>query len=69
MMGLKKITKVRQYIDFDSDGKVIKMYELTFTTEKTEGEFTLDIPAAEYSAEKAKNLAAARAIEIDKAVG
>ena len=68
-MGLKKITRIRQYTDFDSDGKVIKMYELTFTTEKTPGEFTLDIPAADYSAETAKDMAAEQAIEIDKAVG
>ena len=69
MMGLKKITRIRQYTDFDVDGKVVKMYEVTFTTEKTEGEFTLDIPAADYSAEVAKDMAAAQAIEIDKAVG
>jgi len=69
MMGLKKITRIRQYTDFDSDGKVVKMYEVTFTTEKTEGEFTLDLPAKDYSAETAKDQAAACAIEIDKAVG
>jgi len=68
-MGLEKIKRVRQYTDFDVDGKVVKMYEVTFTTEKTEGEFTLDIPAKEYSAEAVKDLAAERAIEIDKAVG
>ena len=68
-MGLKKITRIRQYTDFDPDGRVVKMYELTFTTEKTEGEFTLDIPAADYSAEAAKDMAAENAIEIDKAVG
>ena len=69
MMGLKKIKRIRQYTDFNSDGKVVKMYEVTFTTEKTEGEFTLDIPAADYSAEVAKDMAAEQAIEIDKAVG
>ena len=68
-MGLKEIRAVRQYTDFDVDGKVVKMYEVTFTTEKTEGEFTLDIRAEEYSAEKARELAEARAEEIDKAVG
>ena len=69
MMGLKKIKRIRQYTDFDVDGKVVKMYEITFTTEKTEGEFTLDVKAVDYSAEMAKDMAAKRAIEIDKAVG
>jgi len=68
-MGLKKITRIRQYTDFDPNGKVVKMYEVTFTTEKTAGEFTLDVPAVDYSAEMAKDMAAEQAIEIDKAVG
>ncbi len=68
-MGLEKIEKIRQYTAFDADGKVVKMYEVTFTTKKTEGRFTLDIPALEYTAEKAKDAASLRAVEIDKAVG
>ena len=68
-MGLKEITKVRQYVDFDADGKAFRAYEITFRTEKTEGTFTLDIKAADYTAEKAKQLAGERAKEIDKAVG
>ena len=68
-MGLKEILGVRQYTDFDVDGKVVKMYEVAFTTEKTEGEFTLDVPVEEYTAEKARALAKARAEEIDAAIG
>jgi len=68
-MGLKEITRVRQYTDFDADGRVQMMYEVTFTTEKTEGTFTLNIKRDDYTAEKAKELAAAQAEEIDKAVG
>ncbi len=68
-MGLKEITRVRQYTDFDVDGKAFRAYEITFRTEKTEGTFTLDMKADEYTAEKAKDLATARAKEIDKAVG
>jgi len=68
-LGLKEITRVRQYLDFDVDGKAFKAYEITFTTEKTEGTFTLDMKVDEYTAEKAKDLAGARAEEIDKAVG
>ena len=67
-MGLKEIRSVRQYTDFDVDGKVVKMYEVTFTTDKTEGEFTLDLKADEYTAEKARLQASERAEEIDKAV-
>ena len=68
-MGLKEITAIRQYTDFTVDGKVRKMYEVTFTTEKAEGEFTLDITVEEYTAEKAREMAAARADEIDAAIG
>ena len=68
-MGLKAIKGVRQYVDFDADGKIRKMYEVTFTTDKSAGEFTLDVAAADYTAEKAKKLAETRATEIDKAIG
>ena len=68
-MGLKEIRRIRQYTDFDVDGKVVRMYEVTFTTEKTEGEFTLDIKVVDYTAEKARELAEARADQIDQAVG
>lgn len=67
-MGLKAITGVRQYVDFDADGRVRKMYEVTFTTAKAAGSFTLDMPEAEYTAEKARELAGARAEEIDGAI-
>jgi len=68
-MGLKEIRGIRQYVDFDPDGRVRRMYEVTFTTERAKGEFTLDISVAEYTAEKARELAEARALEIDKAIG
>ena len=68
-MGLKEILGIRQYIDFDSDGKAFRAYEVKFTTEKTEGTFTLDMRADDYTAEKAREMAKARADEIDKAVG
>lgn len=68
-MGLKEITRVRQYVDFDVDGKMFRVHEITFRTEKTEGEFVLDIPSKEFTAEKARELAEIRAEEIDKAVG
>ena len=68
-MGLKEIVHIRQYTDFDPDGKIQLMYEVTFTTEKTAGSFTLDIKREEYTAEKARELAVLRAEEIDRAVG
>jgi len=68
-MGLKAITGVRQYTSFTPAGKVQKMYEVKFTTEKTEGEFTLDMPEEAYTAARAVDLAKARAAEIDKAMG
>lgn len=66
---MKKILGIRQYTDFDPSGKVRIMYEVKFTTEKTEGDFTLDIARDEYTTEKAKELAEAQAEEIDQAVG
>ena len=68
-MGLKGIVGIRQYTSFTPAGKVAKMYEVKFTTEKTEGEFTFDVPQDEYTAEDALAVARARAVEIDKAVG
>jgi len=67
-MGLEKIVGIRQYTSFTKAGKIIKMYEVTFTTEKTDGEFTIDIPAVEYSAEKAMTEAKTRAAQIDEAI-
>ncbi|GAH69050.1 unnamed protein product [marine sediment metagenome] len=68
-MGLRGPLKIRQYVDFDVDGKMFRVHEITFRTEKTEGEFVLDIPSKEFTAEHARELAEARAEEIDKAVG
>ena len=68
-MGLKEIRRIRQYTSFDVDGKVVKMYEVTFTTDKTEGEFTLDLKAADYTPEKARELAEEKAESIDKGIG
>jgi hypothetical protein len=67
-MGLRKIVGVRQYTTFTPAGKVIQMYEVKFTTMKTEGEFTLDIPKDEYTAAKAVEMAGTHAKEIDAAV-
>ena len=67
-MGLKGIVGIRQYTTFTPAGKVAKMYEVKFTTEKTEGEFTFDVPAAEYTSEKAVKEAQTRAGQIDAAI-
>ena len=67
-MGLKGIVGIRQYTTFTPAGKVAKMYEVKFTTEKTDGEFTFDVPAAEYSPEKAVKEAQTRAGQIDAAI-
>ena len=67
-MGLKEIVNVRQYTDFSKAGKLQRMYEVTFTTKKTEGEFTFSVHQAEYSAEKAKALAEGMAEELDSII-
>lgn len=68
-MGLKEIRSIRQYTAFDDDGRMMKMYEVTFTTDKTKGEFTLDVAVDEYTAETVRLLAEAQATEIDAAIG
>ena len=68
-MGLKEIVGIRQYTTFTPAGKVVKMYEVTFTTDKTEGEFTFDIEKDDYTAKKAMGMAQTRAEEIDAAIG
>ena len=68
-MGLKEIVGIRQYTTFTPAGKFVKMYEVKFTTEKAVGEFTLNIPRDEYTAEKAVGQARARAEQIDEAIG
>jgi len=67
-MGLKKIVGIRQYTDFTDAGKVIKMYRVTYTTEKTDGEFTFALSRDEYTAAKATEEAKARAEQIDAAI-
>jgi len=67
-MGLDRIVGIRQYTGFTPAGKVIKMYQVTFTTEKTEGEFTFDLSVDEYTAEKAVAEAKTRAEQIDAAI-
>ena len=68
-MGLKEIVGIRQYTSFTPAGRVQKMYEVTFTTEKSEFEYTFDILKEEYTAEKAVTEAKARAEQIDAAIG
>ncbi len=48
---------------------MFRVHEITFRTEKTEGSFVLDIPSVEFTAENARDMAEAKAEEIDKAVG
>ena len=67
-MGLKKIVGIRQYTGFTPAGKVQKMYQVTFTTEKTEGEFTFDVPVADYTAATAVEMAQTQAKELDAAM-
>lgn len=67
-MGLDKIIGIRQYTTFTNAGKVIKMYEVKFTTKKTEGEFTFDLSVDDYTAAKAVKEAEKRADEIDDAL-
>ncbi len=67
-MGLDKIVGVRQYTTFTPAGKVQKMFEVKFTTKKTDGEFTFDVPVADYTAKKARTEAEKRAEQIDSTV-
>ncbi|MBA7619394.1 hypothetical protein ES703_26733 [subsurface metagenome] len=68
-MGLKRIVGIRQYTTFTPAGKMVKMYQVTFETEKTEGEFTFDIPKDKYDPDLVKGTAKLKADEIDAAIG
>jgi len=68
-MGLKRIVGIRQYTTFTPAGKILKMYEVKFTTDKTEGEFTLNIPKDEYNPDLVKGLVKVEADKIDEAIG
>jgi len=68
-MGLKRIVAIRQYTTFTAAGKVQKMYEVKFETEKTEGEFTFDVPVDRYEAKMAMAMAQEKADSIDAAIG
>jgi len=68
-MGLKRIVGIRQYTGFTSAGKMKKFYRVTFETEKTEGEFTFDVPRDKYEADLVKGMASVKADEIDAAIG
>ena len=67
-MGLKRIVGIRQLTRYTPANKMVKMYEVTFETEKTEGEFTFEIPVTEYSSDLAISTAKARAVDIDAAI-
>lgn len=67
-MGLDKIIGIRQYTTFTPAGKVQKMYEVKFTTKKTDGEFTFNLTVEKYTASKARKEAEERAEQIDSAI-
>jgi len=68
-MGLKRIVGIRQYTTFTPAGKVQKMFEVKFETQKTEGEFTFDVPVDKYDPNLVVNMAQEKADSIDAAIG
>lgn len=68
-MGLKEVKAVREFLTFTPEGMIQKIYRISFTTEKTPGEFTVEMPIEEFTPEKARKLAEERAAEIDRVVG
>lgn len=67
-MGLERIVGIRQYTSFTPAGKIQKMYEVKYTTEKSAGEFTFDIPKDEYTAAEALRRAHELAEQIDAVI-
>ena len=57
----------REYVDFDPDGKVVKMVEATYHVESAPTAFTLDVRADEVSYEELQKMVDEKAEEIDKA--
>ena len=67
-MGLKRIVGIRQFTWFTPAGKMQRKYRVTFETDKTDGAFTFDLVADEYTKDKAISMAKARAYEIDATI-
>ena len=67
-MGLKEIVGIRQYTTFNAAGKIQKMYEVKYTTQKTRGEFTFDVPKDEYKPDAVMQMARQHADAIDAAI-
>lgn len=68
-MGLSEILGIRQYTTFDRAGKVVKMYEVRFTTERGDGEYSFDMPVDEYTPETMRMKAKDLAEKIDVGIG
>lgn len=67
-MGLKRIVGIRQFTGVTPAGKIEKRYEIRYETEKTDGEFTFDLPVDKYTKERALDMANTRANDIDAAI-
>jgi len=68
-MGLKRIVGIRQFTGVTPGGKMAKFYRVTFETDKTDGEFTFDVPRDEYDPAVATVMAKEKAEAIDAAIG
>lgn len=67
-MGLEKIVEIRQYTAYNKAKKIERRYMITFTTTKTEGEFTFSMLREDYNPADALAEAGQRADAIDAAI-
>jgi hypothetical protein len=64
-MGLNEVIDVTETQQPGPQGELQQIFQVTFTTERASGSFSIDIPASDFSPESARQRAAERAEEID----
>lgn len=66
-MGLAEIIDIVEVRQPGPTGELQTVFRVTFTTERTSGSFTVEIPADEFAPDVARQRAQERAQEIDAA--
>jgi len=66
-MGLSEILDITETQQPNEQGELERVFQVSFLTEETSGEKTVDIPEGEFSPDVARQRASEKAREIDAA--
>jgi len=66
-MGLSEILDITETQQPNEQGELERVFQVSFLTEETSGEKTIDIPESEFSPDVARQRASEKAQEIDAA--